>query len=54
MRFCTACQSYRMLDGGEMQRRGKVMRWLCKDCLDQKSPSIYKSKGRSRRSQAVK
>lgn len=43
MKFCTSCQGVKT--EGERQRRGKVWRWICKDCLERKSESIYKSTG---------
>ena len=45
MRFCTSCQTQRA--EGEMQRRGSVMRWICRPCLERKSESPYKSTGKS-------
>ena len=43
-RFCTACQSYRSADGGELRRTAKVTRWMCQDCAEKKTQSIYKAK----------
>ena len=43
MRFCTSCQFSVHEEGGEMHRRGKVNRWICKTCLQRRSESKYKS-----------
>jgi hypothetical protein len=41
MRFCTSCQYTRAEEGGEKQRRGKILRWICKGCLEKRSQSKY-------------
>lgn len=43
MKFCTSCQADKPSEGGERQQRGKVFRWICKGCLERRSPSPYKS-----------
>ena len=41
MRFCTSCQFTRAEEGGEKQQRGKILRWICKGCLEKRSQSKY-------------
>jgi hypothetical protein len=41
MRFCTSCQFTRAEEGGEKQKRGTTMRWICKACLLRQSESKY-------------
>ena len=44
MKFCTACQAHREEAGG-VTRRGKgYARWMCQQCAEKKSESIYKAK----------
>lgn len=44
MKFCTACQSRREEAGG-VTRKGKyTARWMCQQCAEKKSESIYKAK----------
>lgn len=42
-RFCTSCQCHREEATGEMRISPKSRRWICRLCLEHKSPSIYRN-----------
>ena len=44
MKFCTNCQSMRQEEGGVLRRTARAGRWMCKECAERKTESIYKSK----------
>lgn len=41
MKFCTSCQFTRAEEGG-MIKPGKIKRWVCKQCIDKNTDSIYR------------
>lgn len=43
VRFCTSCQALKPEADGRLKQTRGVPRWLCKACVDRKSPSIYRS-----------
>lgn len=43
MRFCTSCQAMKPEEGGYLKPTRNVPRWMCKPCVEHRSPSIYKS-----------
>jgi len=43
MKFCTSCQYTKPLEGGEKQQRGKILRWICKGCLNKQTESKYRN-----------
>jgi len=42
-KFCTSCQATKDEEGGIYRRGKRTNRWICKSCLDKKSPSIYRN-----------
>lgn len=42
-KFCTSCGRDRDTQGGEIRKTGKSPRWVCKSCIDRKSPSKFAS-----------
>ena len=43
MKFCTSCQATRDEEGGIFRRGKRTNRWICKSCIEKKSPSIYRN-----------
>lgn len=48
MRFCTTCQRMREEAGGWLKPAYKTRRWLCEDCKNRVTPSIYKGSGKGK------
>jgi hypothetical protein len=42
-RFCTSCQAVKNEAGGVFKRVNKTARWICLDCLEKRSESLYKA-----------
>ena len=42
-RFCTSCQCDREEATGEYKKHSKTRRWVCRLCIERKSPSIYRN-----------
>lgn len=43
-RFCTSCQTHRVLAGGKIKPTRQSPRWVCKQCAEKKSESAYKNR----------
>ena len=39
-KFCTACQYEKPLEGG-IYKKNKIVRWVCKQCVNRMSESKY-------------
>lgn len=46
-RFCTSCQSTQDEAGGQYRRLNRTGRWLCRGCAELRTPSIYKTQGKT-------
>jgi hypothetical protein len=42
-RFCTSCQAHREEATGVYKIHSKTKRWVCRLCIERKSPSIYRN-----------
>jgi len=42
-RFCTSCQFDRDASTGEYKAYTKTRRWVCRLCIERKSPSLYRN-----------
>jgi len=40
-KFCTNCQSQREVEGGVFRKSRTTGRWMCKQCFERKTESIY-------------
>ncbi len=40
-RFCTACQTHRPEEGGVYRKCNRTARWICHECAQLKTVSIY-------------
>lgn len=44
-KFCTSCSSYRHIENMQkIKRNNNIYRWICKQCLEKRTESIYASK----------
>lgn len=43
-RFCTGCQVDRDIKGGIQKKSGKIMRWMCLNCVEKRNISPYARK----------
>lgn len=43
-KFCTGCQCFRDIEGGYVKKANRTSRWVCKNCAEKKTVSIYQSK----------
>lgn len=43
-KFCSGCQSFKPLEGGEEKKTRNFSRWVCKPCANRMSVSPYKRK----------
>lgn len=43
-KVCTGCQVERLISNMEKQQRGKVVRWICNQCLNRISESHFRKR----------
>jgi len=43
-RFCTSCQAMKEATGGVYKQLNRTARWICLDCLEKRSESIYRNR----------
>lgn len=43
-KFCTSCSSYRHIENMQKIKRNNIFRWVCKQCFEKRTESIYASK----------
>jgi len=41
LKWCSACNSRREIEGGHWKDCRKTRRWVCQSCAELKSPSFY-------------
>jgi len=40
-KFCTACQVTRPAEGGVKKKAGRIVRWVCRMCVEKRSSSHF-------------